>query len=230
MIELKKTIIHNGQERSWYQVVAPSHDELQQLSIQLGIAKDDLNDAVDPDELSRFEWLDNGGMMAIVRVPVYDPNQKPPYFTAPLGIIVTDHAMLTLSNYTFSFIDHNIPRKMIISDRSHLLYILSIILRVSYEYSRCLQDLKRVMDDTVYQMRKNMGNDGLFSLLEISKSFVFIMTSLRANAALLEKIQRMRGFVMDAEEQELHNDVTIEMREAEQAVHIHIKILNSTME
>jgi magnesium transporter len=230
MIELKKTVIHDGKERSWYQVVAPSHEELEQLSAQLGITKDDLHDAVDPDELSRFEWLDNGGMMVIVRVPVYDPNHQPSYFTAPLGIIVTDHAMLSLSNYAFSFIDHNIPRKMIISDRSHLLYILSIILRVSYEYSRCLQDLKRVMDDTVYQMRKNMGNDGLFNLLEISKSFVFIMTSLRANAALLEKIQRMRGFVMDADEQELHNDVSIEMREAEQTVHIHIKILNSTME
>ncbi|NIZ46937.1 magnesium transporter CorA family protein [Entomospira nematocerorum] len=230
MIELKKSMIHNGQERSWYQVVAPSHDEIQQLSLQLDISRDDLNDAVDPDELSRFEWLDNGGMMAIVRVPVYDPNQKPAYFTAPLGIIVTDKAMLTLSNYAFSFIDHDIPRKAIISDRSNLLYILSIILRVSYEYSRTLQDLKRAMDDTVYEMRKNMGNDGLFSLLEISKSFVFIMTSLRANAALLEKIQRMRGFSMDVEETDLHNNVSIEMREAEQAVHIHIAILNSTME
>jgi magnesium transporter len=230
MIELKKSVIRNGQERSWYQVVAPSSEELSQLETKLGIAKDDLTDAVDPDELSRFEWLDNGGMMAIVRVPVYDPNQKPPYFTAPLGIIVTDSAMLTLSNHVFTFIDHDIPRKTIISDQSHLIYMLSIILRVSYEYSNTLQDLKRSMDETVYLMRKNMGNDGLFQLLEISKSFVFIMTSLRANAALLEKIQRMRGFTMDAQEEDLHNDATIEMREAEQAVHIHIKILNSTME
>lgn len=223
-------MINDGLERKWYQVVAPNHDEIQQLSEELNISKDDLHDAMDPDELSRFEWLDNGGIMTIVRAPVYDPNQTPSYFTAPLGLIATEQAILTLSGYAFSFIDHNISRKTIISDRSHLLYILSVILRVCHEYSRSLQDLKRLMDEIVYKMRKNVGNDGLFNLLEISKSFVFIMTSLRANAALLEKMERMRGFTMDPDELDIHNDASIEIREATQTVNIHIKILNSTME
>jgi magnesium transporter len=230
MVELTKSIILHGAERRWYQVVAPTREEMEALSNDLNISKDYLYDAVDPDELSRCEWIEDGALLAIVRVPFYDPNAEPMHFTAPLGIIMRNSVVLTISMHDCSFLDKAISRRNIISDGSYITYILSVILRVGFEFSKYLKDLKRSTDLTVSQLEKSVRNEELMQLLDISKSLVYIMTSLRANEVLLERLSKMRGIVMSEDELDLYHEATIELREAGQIAQIYSRILNATME
>ncbi len=230
MVELKKSIILHGAERRWYQVVAPTREEIETLSNELNISKDYLYDAVDPDELSRCEWVEDQALLAIVRVPFYDPNAEPMHFTAPLGIIMRDSVVLTISMHDCSFLDKAISRRNIISDGSYITYILSVILRVGFEFSKHLKELKRSTDLTVSLLEKSVRNEELMQLLDISKSLVYMMTSLRSNEVLLERLRRMRGIAMSEDELELYNEAIIELREAGEIAQIYSRILNATME
>src|SRR5699024_12140441 len=80
---------------AWINLVNPSQEESVRLSEQFNIDITDLRAALDLEETSRIAVEDNYTLI-IVDVPTYEErNNKSYYVTIPLGIIVTENAVIT---------------------------------------------------------------------------------------------------------------------------------------
>jgi magnesium transporter len=83
---------------SWLNVVAPTPAEIAELQALLGVPQDSVTYPLDLDERARTE-KENGALLIVLRVPAYQGEKADiPYITVPLGIIVTEDHIATVSH------------------------------------------------------------------------------------------------------------------------------------
>ena len=102
MLKITKTIeegklqvldVNEAVSGSWFNLINPTHEEIQQVSLVLGLDESFLNNSLDADELSRMEFED-GNLLIIINVPIYDEEGN--FDTLPLGLIFTPESMITV--------------------------------------------------------------------------------------------------------------------------------------
>src|SRR3712207_3430252 len=94
-IEFKE--IETFEPGAWIKLVNPSQEESIAIADQFNIDISDLRAPLDVEETSRIAVEDDYTLI-IVDVPVYEErNNKSYYVTMPLGIIVTESAVITRS-------------------------------------------------------------------------------------------------------------------------------------
>mgnify|MGYP000938535395 CR=1 FL=1 len=82
----------------WINTVNPTPEE-KEFICNLGIPLDFLTYSLDIDERSRIEEEDESTMLIVVRVPFFrGENVDIPFVTVPLGIILTDKYLVTVSS------------------------------------------------------------------------------------------------------------------------------------
>ena len=87
--------INTFEPGAWINLVNPSQEESVSLAEQFNIDITDLRAPLDLEETSRISVEDDYTLI-IVDVPTYEErNNKSYYVTIPLGIIVTDNAVIT---------------------------------------------------------------------------------------------------------------------------------------
>src|SRR4030065_1556069 len=80
---------------SWLNVTNPTPEEMARL-IELGIPHDYITYSLDIDERARSERED-GEHLILIRVSFFEGQSADiPYITVPLGIILTDHYIVTI--------------------------------------------------------------------------------------------------------------------------------------
>ena len=67
-------------------------------------------------------------------------------------------------------------------------------------------------------------------LLEVENSYTLYMAGIRGNVAVLDKLEKVRGFVKTDEAQELAEDARIELAQATEVVTSYSKMLKSIKE
>jgi len=86
--------IDQPEEGCWINVIDPTPEEMTTLQ-DLGVPTDYLIYSLDVDERPRSER--NGELLVLLRIPAYEgPNVDIPYTTMTLGIIVSDHYIITV--------------------------------------------------------------------------------------------------------------------------------------
>jgi magnesium transporter len=226
MITLERTIETNGINRTWYHVTAPTQNELHDLAAKYDLDPEELQDIMDMDELSRFDILPNGCFI-IIRLATYTPHAKTTYNTSPLGIFLLKDTILTISSQQVNIINQKLFRGPAISTESDLSFILSIMLRSSYEYLHHLKGIKRQTELMEKTLHKALSSSEIIGLLRVNKSLQYFMTSLRSNEALVEKLRRSRYWQWNEAELDLLEDVNIEHKEALEMALIYSKILKT---
>ena len=88
---LKKLNLNEAVSGSWFNLINPTRDEIQQVSLVLGLDESFLNNSLDADELSRMDFED-GNLLIITNVPVMDEEGN--FDTLPLGLILHLKALL----------------------------------------------------------------------------------------------------------------------------------------
>src|SRR5512133_2058135 len=87
------------------QVIDSTPAEIDQLAGYI-IPREFITYPLDIDELSRTEREDDGTLLIIVRVPCYQGSTSDiPYTTLPLGIIVADKFIVTVSRQQYDPLD-----------------------------------------------------------------------------------------------------------------------------
>jgi len=84
--------------------------------------------------------------------------------------------------------------------------------------------------DIERELHISMKNKELFQLLDLEKSLVFFSTSLKANQAVVEKLQRGRIIKLYEEDKDLLEDVLVEVQQAIEMSNIYTNILSGTMD
>lgn len=237
MITIHKTVsgrmiaLDAIQEGCWINLTNPNEEELRAVTETLQVEPDFLRAALDEEETSRID-VEEGQTLIIIDTPAVEKSDTAVvYSTAPLGIIVTESNIITVSLRESSVIrdfEEGLVRG--VSTNKKTSFILHILLRVAKRYLQYLKQIDKIYNHMERQLHKSQRNKELLQLMDLEKSLVYFNTSLKANEVTLEKILRGRIVTLYEEDQDLLEDVLIEVRQAIEMANIYSSIISRMMD
>lgn len=215
----------------WINCVAPNDDEINSLIEDFGIEPDFFRAAMDEEESSHVDSEDNSTLV-IIDVPMVEKQGKNiTYTTTPLGIILTEKNVITVSTKESAVINE-FSEDVVKGVQTNLKtrFILHLMLRIASKYLQYLKQIDKISNFVEKELRKSMKNAELIQLLDIEKSLVYFSSSLKGNEITIEKIMRGRVIKLYDEDQDLLEDVLIEVKQAIEMSNIYLNILSGTMD
>ena len=222
------------QPNCWVRVECPTLEEAELLTRSFKVPPSFLNDISDVDERPRTE-MDDDWQLIILRIPHQSEDRSMPFITVPLGIVICNDVLITVCYFPTTilsdFVSHKIRKGIGIHDFFEFFLRLQISSSVWY-----LKDLKQINHQiriAENQLERSIKNRELQSLLQIEKSLVFFVTSLKGNSILLTKVKMSRlgkGRNRDDEIQELIEDAETEAQQAIEMANIYSDILSGMMD
>ena len=232
---LKSLSLNEAVSGSWFNLVNPTREEIQQVSLVLGLDESFLNNSLDADELSRMDFED-GNLLIITNVPVMDDEGN--FDTLPLGLIFTPESVITVCSHENKIINSfNSDTAKFFDTRHKANFMLSILFRAAKFYLRYLNIINKQTENIEDSLKKTTHNKALFQLMEIQKSLVYFTTALKDNQLVLQKLLRMvhtenlqRILKFTEDDIDMLEDVIIENKQASEMVEMHRTILESMMD
>lgn len=217
----------------WINLYSPTESEISRVENVLSIPQEFLRYPLDEEERPRIDYDDDTDtVLVIVDIPYSRrENDIVKYETTPLGIILTDKNIVTVSLRQTSILDHFIEgriKDLYIPYRTR--FTIQILFAVAREYLRLLRFIDKTLEVAELELAKAVSNQDLYKLLELSKSLVYFASSLKSNETVLEKLMRGRIIKLYEEDEDLLEDVVIEYRQAHEMADIYANIVSSTTE
>ena len=216
----------------WISVVSPTPQEVKELIDGYGLDSGFVKSSLDEEESTRIEREDDQTLV-IIDTPVssMDEDQTRLFYTMPIGIILTDEYVFTISLQETQIIDEAVRgtiRNLRPSFKTR--FVLQLLLRIAAMFLIYLKQIDKISSAAEQKIHDAMKNEQLMQLLALEKSLVYFSTSLKANEATIEKIFRGRVIKLYDEDQDLLEDVLIEMKQAIEMSSIYTGILSSMMD
>lgn len=216
----------------WVSVVNPTPLEIKELVEVYGLDSGFVKSSLDEEESSRIE-REGDQTLIIVDTPVssVDDDKTRLFYTLPIGIILTDDYVFTISLKDVRIINEAVSGSIRdLRPNFKTRFVLQLLLRISAHFLIYLKQIDKISSAAEQQIHNAMKNELLIQLLALEKSLVYFSTSLKANEATIEKIFRGRVIKLYDEDQDLLEDVLIEMKQAIEMASIYTGILSSMME
>ena len=225
--------IEEIQDDCWVNLYSPTEAEIAKVETELSIPQEFLRYPLDEEERPRIDYDDDTGIvLVIIDVPyTRRDNDIIKYETTPLGIILADKHIVTVSLRQTQILDHFIDNRikdLYLAYRTR--FTIQILFAVAREYLRLLRFIDKTLEVAESELAKEVSNNQLFKLLELSKSLVYFASSLKSNEAVLEKLMRGRTIKLYDEDEDLLEDVVIEYKQAHEMADIYSTIVGSTMD
>ncbi len=214
---------------SWIELCSPTNDEIDKVVEKTKVDKDLILKMLDEEELPRVEQSGNATLVVIDTPYLEEEESRHTYKTYPLGIIITEN------NYVITVSTKNIEvlsdfRKNKIKDfrtAKKVRFLIQILLRTSSYYLRALKQLNNDIEKKEQVLKQSTENKDLIDLLEIEKTLVYFITSLKANELVLEKLSKKAIFNLYEGDMDLLEDAIIENKQAIEMSGIYRDILSS---
>ncbi len=225
----KLTLSDKRTDGCWVSVISPTPQEIKELIEEYGIDSGFVKSSLDEEESSRIEREDDQTLI-IIDTPVSstDKDDTKIFYTMPMGIILTENNVFTVSLNNSQIIEEAV-RGTIRNLRPEFKtrFVLQLLLRIAAIFLYYLKQIDKISSLAEQQLHNAMKNELLMQLLALEKSLVYFSTSLKANEATIEKIFRGRVIKLYDEDQDLLEDVLIEMKQAIEMASIYSGILSS---
>ncbi len=210
---------------SWINVGNPDHDDFERLQSEFKIDEDTISDILDPDEQPRFEVEDDYKVI-IVRFPIINRETDTLWHTEPLSIIYSANRVITVCRKRCDLLDR--IKKDEKTSREE--FVLNIIYYIAESYLRFLKELNKRVLASKKVLQERIRKNELMALLEVENSYTLYMAGLKGNVAVLDKLEKVRGFVKTEETKELAEDARIELSQGIEVVASYSKMLKSIKE
>ena len=215
----------------WVHCVAPTDDEVSRLIDHLKIEPDFFRAALDEEESPHIDQEDACTLIMVDIPTVLKEEDGLTYSTRPLGLILTEKNVVTVSLYENPLFDEFADGAVKdVQTNLKTRFVLQWMLRIASRYLLYLKQIDRTSDQLEEEVRKSMKNNELIRLLNIEKSLMYFSSSLKQNEITLEKIMRGRAVKLYDEDQDLLEDVLIEVKQAIDMANIHLNVLSGTMD
>ena len=226
-LELKE--INDFKKNSWIDMENPSYDEISVVSEKTEIDKELLTKLLDEEELPRIE-IDGNSTVIVIDTPyITDSNYKHKYNTKPLGIIINNNGyFVTISLKRQAVLDDFKEGKVKdfnVSKKSKFIY--QILLKTSSAYQKELFSINEYINQKEKTLYKSTSNKELVALLNIEKTLVYFLTSLKANDIVLEKLSKGNIINLYKCDNSLIEDCIIENKQSIEMTSIYREILTS---
>jgi magnesium transporter len=215
----------------WINMFAPTQEEINKVSMDAQVDVDIIRDALDDEERPRIE-RDDGRVYIIVDFPyiVHDENGFAGYETIPIGIILTDECIITVSLKDTPILEEfrkNRVKEFFTFKKTR--FALQILFVISSYYLRYLKQINKKTNEIERVVHQSLKNKELFAFLALEKSLVYFTTSLKSNKVVLDKILRFNYLKMYEEDKDLLEDVIIEKTQAIEMAETYRSILTGMM-
>lgn len=230
LTKVKKNNI-DSKKPIWIDAQNVTRDETNFLQEEYFIEQDDILDILDPDELSRIADSDNGYILTIVRVPVYNPNEETPYFTVPIGLIIKENIIITIcwtDSEVLKDFGANRIRNVRLNDFPS--FIVQILNRANLNFLRYLKEINRRSVSIQNEMRLEIENKEIMLMLGLEKSLVYFTTSLKSNSLLLQKMKNTKLIHFDEDDIDFVEGVSIDNKQAIEMADTYSNILFGVMD
>lgn len=210
---------------SWVNVGNPDHEDFEKLQTEYKIDEDTISDILDSDEQPRIEVEDDYKVI-IVRFPIINRETDTLWHTEPLSIIYSPSRVITVCRKRCDLLDK--IKKDEKTTREE--FILNIICYIAESYLRLLKELNRRVLESKQALLERVRRRNLLALLEVENSYTLYMAGIKGNVAVLDKLEKMRGFVKTEDAEDLLEDARIELAQATEVVTSYSKMLKSIKE
>ncbi len=230
-IDGRMTSIDAPEQGAWLSLIAPTDEEINKVSKMFNIETDFLRAALDEEETSRIETED-GYTLIVIDVPmVIKEDSEVVYSTAPMGIILTDTIIITVSlretPILKEFADGMVKN---VHTAQKTRFVFQLLLRTSSRYLQYLRQIEKMSAYIERQLHKSMKNKELIQLLALQKSLVYFNASLKSDEVTLKKLMRGHIIKLYDEDEDLLEDVHIEFRQAMEMAAIYSDVMAGTMD
>ncbi len=238
MLEIFKSNEANVLERvdsiskgCWINLYAPTEPEINLVANDAQISVDLMKDALDDEERPRIE-RDEGQVYIIVDYPyiTHDDSGSPTYETIPIGIVLADECIITISLKDSPILDDfrkNRLKEFYTYKKTR--FALQILFVISSYYLRYLKQINKKTNEIEREVHQSLKNKELYAFLALEKSLVYFTTSLKSNKVVLDKLLRFNYIKMYEEDKDLLEDVIIEKTQAIEMAETYRSILSGMM-
>ena len=161
-----------------------------------------------------------------MRFPIINRENDTLWHTEPLSIIYSPNRVITVCRKRCDLLD-----KIKKSEKdSREDFILNILYYIAESYLRLLKELNKRVLESKKGLQQHISKYDLMALLEVENSYTLYMAGIKGNVSVLDKLEKMRGFIKTDEAQELAEDVRIEFSQATEVVTSYSKMLKSIKE
>ena len=224
--------INTFEPGAWINLVNPSQEESVRLSEQFNIDITDLRAPLDLEETSRIAVEDNYTLI-IVDVPTYEErNNKSYYVTIPLGIIVTENAVITTCLQELTLFNNFFNRRVknfytFMKTR----FVFQLLYRNAELFLTALRSIDRQSDRIEAELENATRNEQLIDMMELEKSIVYLKASLKFNERIVKKLSSSKRTKKKyIEDEDLLEDTLIETQQAIEMAGIYENVLNAMTE
>lgn len=214
----------------WVNLVNPTEAEIDEVSNTLGVKKSFIMSIIDDDEKPRIDEED-GCKMLLLDVPVYEKkNGMEAIVTLPLGIIIVrNDYIITVCLQKYNIIDEFVRGKVKgFSTYKKSRFVIQMIYRVALLYLKTLRDIDKKIEFAESQILNATKNEELLNLLALENSLTYIITALKSNGVVLDKILKGNLIELFDEDHDLLEDAIIENNQAIEMAELYRGILSST--
>lgn len=212
----------------WIDLIVPTQDEIDKVANRTGIDKEVITKLLDKEELPRVEQEENATVI-VIDIPYLEEEGEHKYKTYPLGIIITNNNYIVTVSVKKTTLLNDFKRGKIKDFRTakKTRFLIQILLKSASNYLKALQEINADIEKKEKVLKKSTENKDLIELLEIEKTLVYFMTSLKANDTVLEKLSK--GIVLPLYEGDIDllEDAIIENKQAIEMSSIYRDILSS---
>lgn len=214
---------------SWLDLTNPTQDEIEKVVEKTKIDKDLILKMLDEEELPRIEQSGNATLV-VIDTPYLEPGEVSHiYSTYPLGIIITDNNyVITVSSKKITVLNdfkQNKVKEFRTAKKTR--FLIQILLKTSNFYQKALSQVNDDIENKEKVLKKSTENKDLIDLLQIEKTLVYFITSLKANELVLEKLSKGNILPLYEGDLDLLEDAIIENKQAIEMSGIYRDILSS---
>ena len=225
------TEINTLEKGCWVHLHNPTREEIEGLNARFALDPTYLQAALDEEESARIE-RDGDQTLIIVDIPYVEAEGNGySYTTIPMGIIMVDDVIITVSTRESTIItDFTEERIRGFWTFKRTRFLLQLLHRNASRYLSYLKQIDKASMFVQKRLEKDMRNQELLQMMKLEKSLVFFSTSLKGNEMVLEKMMRMDMLRKYPDDSELLEDVIIENKQAMEMCSIYRDITSSTMD
>ena len=216
----------------WINLVNPDDREVDKITSLTGIPEEYLKAALDEEERARIDKDDNC-VMVLMDVPIIEEDPENDYYTygtLPMSIIHKDNYLVTVCLRENSVVnDFKVGRVKNVETFKSTRLTFQLLYAVSTKFLYYLRLINKASQRVQSTLEKNMKNNAILEMLDLQKSLVYFSTSISANDAVIEKLNK-QNYLKKYEEDQDVIDASIENKQAAEMCSIYREIMNGTME
>ena len=221
--------INRIEDNCWINLINPKVEEIKLVVETLGIDEDLITKVLDAEELPRVEKTENATLIVVDCPYMIDSKSKNQYTTYPLGIIICDDFhVITVSLMEFDILkdfEKGLVKTFYTYKKSR--FLIQILMKTASSYLKVLNIVNKEIDEQEKVLYHSTNNKHLVGLLNIEKTLVYFITSLKANDLVLEKLSKGNVINMYNEDLEILEDTIIENKQGIEMCSIYKEILST---